>query len=309
MSNFSSYIANCKSPGGIDCKKSIECTLKNQVITKLKVQYIKLFNKIEQTMEKQPFDVNKLIKNLSAADEDKHTVFSTDDAYNTIKTISDLFQKIGKYCSVFDYELLQVLVHSIDCAEAIKLLKSFTEELNHSILNELDLLQVFQDQSKPIRLIPGMHELVIKYTGNKCTLPMTSMIKRLIYDCFELKPGSVILRGMEEGCIALIYQISAAVKSYLLHYKLGDREFTLLAIHKIKCVIVDGIDLQVPPEYLEVCAILCTLAILLIYVYHTWSPDLCNYNINFGAKIFFKLIILILNRKNAKYLPSNATFI
>jgi len=61
-------------------------------------------------MEKKHFDIDGLIMNLSIADEDNHTVFSTDDAYNTIKTISDLFQKIGKYCSVFDYELLHVLV-------------------------------------------------------------------------------------------------------------------------------------------------------------------------------------------------------
>jgi len=130
-------------------------------------------------------------------------------------------------------------------------LEGFTEELKHSILNELDLLQVFQHQSKPIQLVSGMHELVIKYTGNKCTLPMTSMIKRVIYECFKLKPASVILRGIEEGCIALVYQISEVTKSYLLHYKLGDQEFTLLATHMIKCVIVDGTELRVPLEYLE----------------------------------------------------------
>ncbi|XP_065900889.1 uncharacterized protein [Dysidea avara] len=245
--------SNTKSPSccGTDSKKSIECDLKNQAITKLKVKYIKVVNKIKQTMEEKHFDVDELIMNLSAADEDNHTVFSTDVAYNTIKTIPDLFKKIGQYCSVYDYELLQVLVESVDCEEAIKLLEGFTEELNNSIINELDLLRIFQEQPKPTQLMPGTHKLVIKYTGNICTLPMKNMIQRVVFECFKLKPGSVILRGIEEGCIALIYQISAAVKSYLLHYKLGHQEFTLLATHKIKCVIVDGTEIQVPPEFLE----------------------------------------------------------
>ena len=244
-------IAKSPSCCGTDSKKSIECDLKNQAITKLKVKYIKVVNKIKQTMEEKHFDVDELIMNLSAADEDNHTVFSTDVAYNTIKTIPDLFKKIGQYCSVYDYELLQVLVESVDCEEAIKLLEGFTEELNNSIINELDLLRIFQEQPKPTQLMPGTHKLVIKYTGNICTLPMKNMIQRVVFECFKLKPGSVILRGIEEGCIALIYQISAAVKSYLLHYKLGHQEFTLLATHKIKCVIVDGTEIQVPPEFLE----------------------------------------------------------
>ena len=213
--------------------------------------------------------------NLSAVDDDNHTIFSTDDAYNSIKTMSHLFQKIGQYCSLYDYELLQKLVESTECDKAIKLLDEFTDELNNSIINELNLLTIFQVQSKPIQAISGMFTLEIKYTGKTCTLPMKNMIQRVIYEAFKLKPGSVFLRGLQEGCIVLIYQISSVVRSYLLSYKLGDREFVLLAAHKIKCVTVDDIELQVPPEFLEkVCsAIMYTTVVvsLILYVNMDWK--------------------------------------
>jgi len=236
---------------GTDHIKSIECELRNKAIIKLTGKYIKTVNKIKQAMEKDNLEVDELILNLAFADDKNLTVFSTDDAYSTIKTIPHLFQKIGQYCSLYDYELLQKLVESTECDKANKFLEEFTEELNHSILNELNLLSVFQQQSKPIQLVSGMNKLVIKYTGNTCTLPMKNMIQRVVLECFKLKPASIVLKGIEEGCIALIYHISPVVKAYLLSYKLGDREFTLLAAHKIKCVIVDDRELQVPPEFLE----------------------------------------------------------
>jgi len=264
--------SNC----GRDCKKCIECDLKQQAIRNLKRKYIKVFNEVKQMFEENNFLVEELITNLAAADEEKLTMFSSDDVYNVIKTIHDLFQKIGKYCSVFDYELLQVLVESTECEEAIKLLEAFTVELNNSIINELHLLSVFQEQSKPTQLMAGMHRLVIKYTGNKCTLPMKNMIKRVIYECFKLKPGSISLAGIEEGCIAFIYQISAVVKSYLLNCKLGDQEFTLLATHKIKCVIVDGTELQVPSDFLEKVFFAHNLTLVYISSFEFWNNKVFN---------------------------------
>jgi len=82
----------------------------------------------------------QLILKLSVADEHNLTVFSTDEAFKKITTIMKLFHQIGRYISIYDYELLSAFVVSTECEEAIKVLSNFTAELQESILKDLDLM-------------------------------------------------------------------------------------------------------------------------------------------------------------------------
>ena len=191
---------------------------------------------------------------MCATDEENLTVFSTDEAFIKINNTNDLFLHIGMYCSMYDFDLLLALVESTECQEAVKLLDDFTEELRCSILKDLDLLSEdgellkLRDSCKALN-----HKLVIKYVGgSKFTLKAKEKIQNIIYQCFHLKKGCVIFKGVQEGCVAIVYQISAAVKSHILQIEVTPSDMTMLDDHHIISVSIDDVKLKISSQISQV---------------------------------------------------------
>ena len=214
----------------------------------MKARYIKIFRKIKNVIESKQFEIEDLKMILNMVHQNDCTVFSTDDTFSKVSTINQLFDHINNYCSIYDYELLQIFLESLEeCDEAVNLLEEFTEDLKSSILKELDLMPEIKDYPK--YLMNGTFTLKIKYTGHKkCTLSTKNMVQQIVIESLKLKKASIIFRGLEEGGIAFVYQISAVVKSYILQYKFTPDGLASLAVHDIKCLIVDQTEIPVPLE-------------------------------------------------------------
>ena len=220
--------------------------LKARTITKLKGKYAAVVDKLRLTIDSQKLDITSLILKLCSLDEDNTTIFSTDKAFKEIHSTTELFHHIGQYCSIYDYELLEAFVESTECEEAIKLLDDFTKELNCSILSDLNLLSKDGELRDPKDFMPGTNKLVIKYVGDKCTLKTKEIVKNIIYESFHLRKGSIIFKGVQEGCIAFVNQISPTVKSYLLQYPLTTSDIELLFKFNINCFVIDDEESKLP---------------------------------------------------------------
>lgn len=224
-----------------------ERTLNARTFVKLTGKYAAVVRKIMLILEKD--DIQQLILNLCAADPDNLTIFSSDEAFSKIKTINELFLWIGRYCSMYDFELLLALVESTGYEEAIKLLDDFAEELRSSVLKDLDLLS---EDGAIFDLMPKSHTLVIKYIGGKCTLKAKDKIQSIIYECLHLRRGSIIFKGVQEGCVAFMYQISTAVKCYLLQIEITATDVTMLAKHSIISIMIDNTELMISSQLKKV---------------------------------------------------------
>ena len=108
---------------------------------------------------------------------------------------------------------------------------------------ELDLLSANEEL---LSFMPGTHTLVVKYGGEQCTMQIEKIIRKAIFsEFFQLKKGSLIFIGVKKGCVALIYQISLAVKCYLQQYHISDKHFKLLfKEYKIECLLIDDEELK-----------------------------------------------------------------
>ena len=206
--------------------------------------------KIRDLIEKKHPNIGRLVLLLCNADKEKITEFST-DPFTTIKTIDHLFYHIGLCCSIYDYELLEAFVEATGCQEAKAILSSFTNELQNSILKELDLLE--DGIEHPSNFLPETSKFVIEYVGGKCTLGTKTLVKNIVCECFNLKKSSIIFRGAGAGSILFIYQISSAVKLRLLQHKLSEVNVLKLSTQNIASVIVDDILLVQPIK--KVCFI------------------------------------------------------
>jgi len=220
-------------------KECYERQLHARTITRLKGKFAKILIKIKHIFEQGKYDIGELILTLSATDDENQTIFSDDKAFSKIQNTNQLFLWIGKYCNMYDYELLLALVESTECEEAIKLLDNFSKELYSSILKDLDLLSEDGELQDIKSFQPGTHKLEIKYVGGKCTLTTITNVRRILYECFHLKRGSIIFRGAQEGCVAFIYQISTTAECHLLQYQITPQDVIKLTDQKIIYINID----------------------------------------------------------------------
>ena len=215
---------------------------KYSVIANLKTTYSKVVVKLMHIFKEKKVDIEELITILSFNDVDNKSVFSTDAAFNIIKTENQLFHHVSQYCkSIYDYQVLDVLVQASQCPEAIKELNGFTELLQRSILTEIDLMSEHGELLHPDDFMPGTYKFIIEYVGGKCTIETKEMVQGIVEESVRLRKGSLIFKGIDVGSILFVYQISEAVKNYLLQYKFTEQDVRFLEGNNITNLIVDNI--------------------------------------------------------------------
>ena len=212
------------------------------IIMNLRIAYSKVVKKLLQIFKEKKVDIEELITILCFDDVNKKSVFSTDAAFSTIKTDIQLFHHVAQYCKgIYDYEVLDVLVQASDCPEAIKELTDFTESLHNSVLTEIDLMSEHGELLHPDDFMPGTYKFIIEYVGGKCTIETKEMVQGIVEQSVRLNKGVLIFKGIDSGSILFIYQISEAVKHYLLEHKFTEEDVVFLEGNRIASLIVDGV--------------------------------------------------------------------
>ena len=101
--------------------------------------------------------------------------------------------------------------------------------------------------------MPGTHKLVIKYVGGgKCTLTAKEKIQNILYECFHLRKVSITFKGVQEGCVKFIYQISAAVKCHMLQSEITPSDVRILVQNYILYISIDDVKLKISLQLNEV---------------------------------------------------------
>ena len=232
----------------------VECVevnkkFRNFVIKRLRQKYSKVVRRLIHIFKEKKVDIEELITILCFDDVDKKSVFSTDAAFNTIKTDIQLFHHVAQYCKgIYNYEVLDVLVQASDCPEAIKELTDFTESLHNSILTEIDLMSEDGELLHPDDFMPGTYKFIIEYVGGKCTIETKEMVQGIVEQSVRFNKGVLIFKGIDSGSILFIYQISEAVKDYLLDYKFAEEDIAFLKVNKIRSLIVNGVKIMNPSQ-------------------------------------------------------------
>ena len=67
------------------------------------------------------------------------------------------------------------------------------------------------------------------------------MVQGIVEQSVHLRKGTLIFKGFDSGSILFIYQISEAVKDYLLQYKFTEQDVIFLEGNNITSLIVDGV--------------------------------------------------------------------
>ena len=215
------------------------------VVTNLRKKYSQVLRKLMHIFKETKVDIEELITILCFDDFEKKSVFSTDDVFTTIRTETELFRHVARYCKgIYDYKVLDILVSASGRPEAIKELNDFTEFLQNSILTEIDLMSEHGELLHPDDFMPGTYKFIIEYVGGKCTIETKEMVQGIVQQCVRVRKGVLIFKGLDTGSILFIYQISEVVKNYLLQYKFSKQNITFLYTNNIRRLTICVADIS-----------------------------------------------------------------
>ena len=197
-------------------------------------------------------DVVSLIEQLRAisAVKDKKVPLFGEDTFKRVSNVRSLWQILSEFWSIYDYDILKLVLNIINCEKADRIFDHFLFQIDPAVIDDIDLAihyKVYErsEFTKPL--------LRVKIKVDRCSHHHKEEVTKALSEKFNLKNYALRLKGIREGCVELMYEISEELKSYLL-----------------SCIVV-GSDVQ----YLISCGIL--------------RLDIDNMEIDFISVIYVKV--------------------
>ena len=206
-----------------------------------------MVTKIQEALEKNNVDVSKLLIKLksSSAVRDREVPLFDPSIFEKITSIDKLFKMLSGYWYLFDYDVLMYLVNTAECKEAKIIYDDFLTSFDSSVVHDhFDSLIHSCIEFNKGSNIPGTCRLWVKITLDECTSKTKEEIKEILSKCFKLERYALICKGIKQGCLEIIYQISLSVKSYMLQYKITEHELSQLKAHMITTLKIDDVDIM-----------------------------------------------------------------
>jgi len=174
-----------------------------------------------------------------------------DDWVKNATDYSVIFKYIAKYNSIYDYSMLQMFIEVVKCKDAEQVLQEFETKFEESLLNKMDLMELIKNEGR----MPSV-ELRVKYNGLSLNEKEKKMIKKIVCNTFNLPEHSIFFHHAEDGCIALIFEISRSVKDYLLSLKICAGSLVQCSKLCILQFIIGDRKLNVPTDFDDINEVL-----------------------------------------------------
>ena len=239
----------------IDVSSAVFMTTSHDQVDKLmtsedlEVEFAITTNKIKQALCSSSVHVASVVEQLQTISvvKNKNIPLLDEDVFENVTTIEKLWQKLSRFWSVFDYDMLRILLRIVNCKKASE---EFLSKIDVAAMEDMELVlyyEVFERQGliKPL--------LRIKVKAEKCTNYIRRKVEEVVSSKFDLKEYSLCFRGIKEGCIELVYEISNAMMSYLLQCKVAGYDLAKFAVYDIISIRISNMELKVPLEIDMVC--------------------------------------------------------
>ena len=150
------------------------------------------------------------LQTISAV-KDQHVPLLDEDVFENVTTFEELWERLKRYWSIVDCDVLRIIIKLAKCERADEILKAFLLRTDISVINDLDLLFYYQTFESKGLVKPLLR---IKVKVKNFTNSVKAEFEKIMSSKFNLKEYSLCFRGIKEGCIELIYEISNAMMMY-----------------------------------------------------------------------------------------------
>ena len=188
---------------------------KNMVTSEdLEVEFAITTNEIKQALNNNPspIDVKSVVEQLQiiSAVKDKNVPLLDRDMFENVTTVEKLWQKLSRFWSIVDYDVLRILLRIVECKRANEIFEEFLSRVD---IKDTDLVlcyEVFKGQELMQPL------LRIKIKADSYTHSIKREVEEVVSSKFNLEEHSLRFRGTRKDCIEVIYEISICYNVNLL---------------------------------------------------------------------------------------------
>ena len=223
----------------------------------LEMEFAITTNKIKQELCSSHVDVVSVVEQLQvcSAVKDKNIPLFDEEVLENVSTVEKLWQKLNKFWSIFDYDVLRFLLRFAKCKKAVEIFDKFLSRIDVASMEDVDLVlhcKVIESQGlmKPLLRIKVKTEKFTSYTERR--------VREIVSSKFDLENYSLRFRGIKQGCIELLYKISNATMVYLLQCKLVGYDLKNLAAYDIISFHINNMELKLPSAVDVVCKSVAT---------------------------------------------------
>ena len=213
----------------------------------LELAFAIITRKIKEILCKLTVDVVSLIEQLRtfSAVRDQYVPLLDEDVFTRVTTMEQLWQKLSNYWTIYNYDILKILLELVKCDKASEVFEKFLARIDPDTIEDMDLVlrhEVFQrkESLKPL--------LRIKVGAEKCTSNVKKEVEDILCEKFKLTKYSIRFKGIKEGCIELLYQISVSTMSYLLQCKVTGHDLAGFSRLQITSLQLLGFKIIVPDK-------------------------------------------------------------
>ena len=213
----------------------------------LESAFAEIILKIKEILCKLKVDVVSLIEQLRtfSAVRDQHVPLLDEDVFTKVTTMEQLWQKLSNYWTMYNYDILKILLELVKCDKASEVFEKFLARIDPDTIEDMDLVlrhEVFRrkESMKPL--------LRIKIGAEKFTSNMKKKVEGKLRKKFNLEKYSIRFKGIKEGCIELLYQISVSTMSYLLRCKVTGHDLAAFSRLQITSLQLPGLAIVIPDQ-------------------------------------------------------------
>ena len=192
----------------------------------------------------RPVDVMSVVEHLQAvsAVKDKNIPLFDEDLFKDVTTVENLWEKLSRFWSVFDYDVLRILLRIGECKRAKEIFEDFLSRVDISAMENMDLVLYREREGlmKPL--------LRVKVNAKKCTRYTERNVKKIVSLSINIEEYSLWFRGIKEDCNELVYEISNAMMSYFLQCEFTGYDLAEFAACNIISFHINDMELQIPPN-------------------------------------------------------------
>ena len=175
--------------------------------------------------------------------------------FEKLKTIDCVWKELSAHWHLFDYDLLEDIIHLCDCKEATQIFEEFKSAIDPSIMKDMDLVLYCEEFTKPVFL---RSQLRVKVKASTCNDDVKTQVKAELSKTYELNKYALYYREITKGCIELKFIASQKLLSYIQQRKIFGRDAANFVALKIKSIQINNKRMTFPSEILDMVGILCT---------------------------------------------------
>ena len=207
-------------------------------IEDIELEFAKMTDKIKEELSQYISDsnVDSLIEQLRAisAVRDKKVPLFAEDSFKRVSNMRSLWQILSGFWSIYDYDLLKLVLKIINCKKANRILDHFLLQIDPAEIDDVDFVIHYKVYERTEFPKPLLRVKVKVDKVDSCSRHHKEEVTKALSKTCDLESYSLRLKGIREGCVELMYEMSEELKSYLLSCRVVESDVQYL----INCGII-----------------------------------------------------------------------